>query len=114
MHPVHNLPKDATALNLHVSATSSISPYDTAVRLIDGGTGYPSSGIAEVYLNKQWGAMCVYTIGGHEAATICQQLGYTTTVGYGSTQSPSLRYLVHVPLSMDDNNTRCVSLHFFT
>lgn len=88
-----------TSLNLDVSATdSSISPYDTAVRLVDGGTGYPSSGIAEVYLNKQWGTMCAYEISGHEAATICQQLGYTTALSYGSTKSPS-RYLMHVPLT---------------
>ena len=74
-------------MHLLFSASSSISPYDTAVRLVDGGTGYLSSGIAEVYLNDQWGAMCDYEIADNEASTICRQLGYTSSSGHTSTLS---------------------------
>jgi hypothetical protein len=75
-----------------ISATSTLSPYDTAVRLVDGGTGFTSSGTVEVYLNNEWGTICAYEVSGHEAATVCQQLGYTTAVGYSSTKS-SIRYI---------------------
>ena len=69
-----------------------ISPYDTAVRLVDGGTGFLSSGTVEVYLNNEWGTICYDGITRTEADTICQQLGYTNAKTYSSTQSPS-RYI---------------------
>ena len=54
-----------------------LTPYDTEVRLVQGGTGYPSSGIVEIYLNHQWGTVCFDTMNIGNAETICRQMGYT-------------------------------------
>ena len=69
-----------------------ISPYDTAVRLVDGGTGFLSSGTVEVYLNNEWGTICDYEITEPEANTICRQLGYTKAKAHSYTRS-SNRYI---------------------
>lgn len=68
-------------------STNRISPYDTAVRLVDGGTGFLSSGTVEVYLNNEWGTICDYEITEPEANTICRQLGYTKAKAHSYTQS---------------------------
>ena len=66
------------------------------MRLVSSGTGYPSSGTVEVYLNKQWGTICDDDdeINDDEATTICRQLGYTGAISHSSTPSPS-RYTNH-------------------
>ena len=77
-----------------VSASSPLSPYDTAVRLVNSGTGFPSSGIVEVYLHNQWGTMCDDWIDSSEASTICRQLGYTGSTNQLSAKS---RYVTYIP-----------------
>lgn len=74
-----------------VCSTSRIPPYDTAVKLVNSETGYPSSGTVEVYLNKQWGTICDDDdeVDINEARTICRQLGYTSAISYSSIQSPN-------------------------
>jgi hypothetical protein len=64
------------------------------VRLVDGGTGFTSSGTVEVYLNNEWGTICADEIAVNEADTICRQLGYTNAVTHSST--PPTRY-AHQP-----------------
>lgn len=87
VHPLwsQNLPLPICIFILF-SASSSVSPYDGAVRLVDGGTGFLSSGIAEVYLHDQWGTMCSNQVFVSEASTICRQLGYTSSTTHSSIQ----------------------------
>ena len=63
------------------------NPYDSEVRLIDGGTGFTSSGVAEVYLNGQWGTICSDAMSSASADTICRQMGYTESATYTNTPS---------------------------
>ena len=50
-------------------------PYDTQVRLVNGGTPYNSSGYVEVYTNGQWWPVC--NMNQESADSACRQLGYT-------------------------------------
>ncbi len=51
-------------------------------RLVEG--TYPSTGRLEIYCNGQWGTVCIDGFGDEEAATVCQQLGYSNFVEYQS------------------------------
>lgn len=65
-----------------IAATALItdSPYDTQVRLIQGGTNFTSSGFVEVYMNNRWGPVC--NMDKEAADTACRQLGYTEASTY--------------------------------
>ena len=56
-------------------------PYDTQVRLVNGGTNYTSSGYVEIYLNYQWGGVC--NMNAADADSVCRQLGYSYASFYG-------------------------------
>ena len=70
----------------HTANTSKYnSSYDTEVRLVEGETGFPSSGIVEVYLNKEWGTVCYDSFQDqHVADTVCRQMGYTSASSFSS------------------------------
>ena len=59
--------------------------YDTQVRLVQGNTGFSSSGFVEVYLHDSYGPVC--NMGAHDADSACRQLGYTNAVSFGSDES---------------------------
>ncbi len=75
---MHSLNKYYIYIHAHAANRSKyLTPYDTEVRLVQSGTGYPSSGIVEIYLNHQWGTVCFDTMNIGNAETICRQMGYT-------------------------------------
>lgn len=57
-------------------------PYDTEVRLVDGTTGFKSSGFVETYIHGSWGPVC--HMDPADADSACRQLGYTGHVGISS------------------------------
>ncbi len=68
--------------DLFAADTSSYKPYNGAVRLVEGNTGFNSSGFVEVYLHNEWGTVC--GMRNYDADSACRQLGYTEASNYGS------------------------------
>ncbi len=58
-----------------------VTPYNTQLRLVQGGTGFSSSGFVEIYLCGSWGSVCNMKI--NDASTACRQLGYTDAYSAG-------------------------------
>lgn len=72
---------DILLLSLLAGNLSS-DPYNNQVRLVQGGTGYASSGFVEVYLNGSWRSVC--NMGPYDADSACRQLGYTSAFNYAT------------------------------
>ena len=63
----------------------SIGQGNGDIRLV--GSSNTRSGRLEVYLNSQWGTVCDDNFGITEAQVVCQQLGYTGYLDYGTATS---------------------------
>ena len=77
-------------LQLVLSTLPALDPenddgYDTEVRLVQGATGFSSSGFVEIYLHDTWSPVC--NMGARDADSACRQLGYTNTAAFGSDDS---------------------------
>lgn len=72
-------------MNAHagiIPAGENDEGYDTQVRLVQGGTGFTSSGFVEIYVQDSWEPVC--NMGSSDADTACRQLGYTNALSFGS------------------------------
>ena len=56
-------------------------PYDGQVRLV-GEDSSVSSGLAEIYLNNEWGTVCYEGMTKSAADSFCRQVGYTNSLSY--------------------------------
>lgn len=74
---------------LNVSLWIPSQSYEGAVRTSNDTGSFTSSGVLEVYLNKQWGNVCGSEFDEITADSACRQMGYTNAVKFEITSKVS-------------------------
>ena len=65
---------------LHYIDNGPALQYEGSVRLVNG--PYQSEGRLEVFISHQWFSPCTTEFNDDAATAVCQQLGYTSSVGH--------------------------------